>query len=105
MSSRRLQDKSSRRLQDISSRRLEDMSSRCCEVVFRVKISSRRLEDVLEDEKVLCWRRRTEDQQMFAGLASNAISKFERKISGKGGARGGKRFALFILNEDMNDIL
>ena len=42
---------------------------------------------------------------MFAGLASNAISKFERKISGKGGARGGKRFALFILNEDMNDIL
>ena len=42
---------------------------------------------------------------MFAGLASNAISKFERKISEKGGARGGKRFALFILNEDMNDIL
>ena len=42
---------SSRRLQDTSSRRLQD--------VFRVIIFrlSRRLQDVLEDEKLLRWRR------------------------------------------------
>ena len=38
-------------------------------------------------------------------LASNAINKFERKISGKGAVSAGKRFTLFILNEDMNDII
>ena len=37
-------------------------------------------------------------------LASNAINKFERKISGKGPVRAGKRFTLIISNEDMNDI-
>ena len=37
-------------------------------------------------------------------IASNAIKRFERKISGKGAVRAGKRFTLFILNEDMNDI-
>ena len=36
-------------------------------------------------------------------LTSNAINKFERKISGKGAARAGKRFTLFISNEDMNN--
>ena len=37
-------------------------------------------------------------------LTSNATNKFERKISGKGAVRAGKRFALYISNEDMNDI-
>ena len=51
MSSRRLQDMSSRRLQDMSSRRLQrnNFSSS--------KTSSRRLQDVLEDVKLLRWRR------------------------------------------------
>ena len=38
-------------------------------------------------------------------LISNAINKFERKISGKGAVRAGKGFTLFISNEDMNDII
>ena len=35
----------------------------------------------------------------------NVINKFERKISGKGAVRAGKRFTLFISNEDMADII
>ena len=35
----------------------------------------------------------------------DAINKFERKISGKGAVRAGKGFTLFLLNEDMNDII
>ena len=31
--------------------------------------------------------------------------KFERKIGEKGAVRAGKGFTLFILNEDMNDII
>ena len=42
---------SSRRFQDMSSRRLQDMSSRRVEDVFSVTIL--RLEDVLEDERLL----------------------------------------------------
>ena len=38
-------------------------------------------------------------------LTSNAINKFERKISGKGAASAGKGFTLFTLNEDVNDII
>ena len=38
-------------------------------------------------------------------LASNAINKFERKISEKGAVRAGKGFIIFIVNEDMNDII
>ena len=37
-------------------------------------------------------------------LASNARNKSERKISKKGAIRVGKRFTLFISNEDMNYI-
>ena len=41
-------------------------------------------------------------------LAANAtlsvIDKLERKISGKGLVRAGKRFTLFISNEDINDM-
>ena len=67
MSSRHLQDMSSRRLQDMSSRRLQDMSSRrfqdVLQGVFKTslqdifKTSTRRLQDVLEDRKLLRWRR------------------------------------------------
>ena len=42
---------------------------------------------------------------LVSNLASNAINKFERKISGKGAVRAGKGFTLFISNEDMNDII
>ena len=47
MSSRSLQDMSLRRLQDMSSRRLEDVFS---VTTFRLP---RRLQDLLEDEKLL----------------------------------------------------
>ena len=51
MSSRHLQDMSSRRLQDMSSRHLQDMSSRRLQRnIFRLP---RRLQDVLEDVKLL----------------------------------------------------
>ena len=43
--------------------------------------------------------------ESVCNLTSNAITKFERKISGKGVVRAGKGFTLFILNEDMNDII
>ena len=42
---------------------------------------------------------------LVSNLSSNAINKFERKISGKGVVRAGKWFTVFILNEDMNDII
>ena len=38
-------------------------------------------------------------------IASNAINKFERTISGKGAVRTGKGFTLFISNQDINDII
>ena len=43
--------------------------------------------------------------RLVSNLTSNAINKFERKISGKGAFRTGKGFTLFISNEDMNDII
>ena len=42
---------------------------------------------------------------LVSNLASDVINKFEREISGKRAARAGKGFNLFILNEDMNDII
>ena len=42
---------------------------------------------------------------LVSNLTSNAINKFERKISGKVAVRVGKRFILFISNKDMNDIV
>ena len=41
---------------------------------------------------------------LVRNVTSNTINKFERKISGKGTVRAGKRFTLFISDEDMNDI-
>ena len=38
--------------------------------------------------------------ELVSNLTSNAIHKFERKISGKGALRG-RGITLFILNEDM----
>ena len=43
--------------------------------------------------------------ELVNNLTSNAINKFGRKISGKCTVRAGKGFTLFILNEDMNDII
>ena len=42
---------------------------------------------------------------VVSNLTSNVINKLERKISGKGAVRAGKRFILFISNGDMNDII
>ena len=41
----------------------------------------------------------------MSNLTLSGLNKFERKISGKGAAIAGKGFTLFILNEDMNDII
>ena len=43
--------------------------------------------------------------RLVSNLASNAINKFQRKISGKRAVRVGKGFTLFISNENMNDII
>ena len=40
-----------------------------------------------------------------SNLASNAVNSFERKISAEGPVRAEKRFNLYILNEDINDII
>ena len=42
---------------------------------------------------------------LVSNLSLNAINKFERKITGKGAVKAGKGFTLFILNEDMTDIV
>ena len=42
---------------------------------------------------------------LVSNLTSNAINKFERKISRKWAVRAGKGFILFISNEDMNYII
>ena len=42
---------------------------------------------------------------LVSNLTSNPINKFDREISLKGSVRTGKGFILFILNEDMNDII
>ena len=42
---------------------------------------------------------------LVSNLASNAINKFERNISGKGAFRAIKEFTFFISNEDMNNII
>ena len=42
---------------------------------------------------------------VVSNLTSNAINKLKRKISAKVAIRTGKGFTLFILNEDMNDII
>ena len=42
---------------------------------------------------------------LASNLTANTINKFERKMSGKGAVRAGKGFTLFILNEDMNDLI
>ena len=40
---------------------------------------------------------------LVSHLTSRAINKFDREISGKEAVRAGKRFPLFISNEDMNE--
>ena len=42
---------------------------------------------------------------LVSNLISNAINKFQRKVSGKRAVRAGKGFTLFISNKDMNDII
>ena len=43
--------------------------------------------------------------ELVSNLTSCAINKFRRQISRKGAVRAGKGFTLFVLNEDMNDII
>ena len=40
-----------------------------------------------------------------SNAASNALNKFKRRISGKEAVSAGNEFTLFILNEDMDDII
>ena len=40
-----------------------------------------------------------------SNAASNSINQFGRKKTGKGSVSPGKRFNLFISNEDMNGII
>ena len=42
---------------------------------------------------------------LVINLNSNAINELERKISGTGAVRAGKRFTFFISNEDINEII
>ena len=42
---------------------------------------------------------------LLSNLTSNEISKCERKLTAEGPVRAGKRFTLFILNEDVNYII
>ena len=44
-------------------------------------------------------------RKLVNNLNSSAIKKFDRKISGKGSVRSGKRFTLIISSEDINDII
>ena len=41
----------------------------------------------------------------YNATTSSTLGKFERRISGQGAVRAGKRFTLFISNEDMDDII
>ena len=43
--------------------------------------------------------------RLVSNLASNSINKFKRKISGKGAARAGNGFTLYISNEDIINII
>ena len=43
--------------------------------------------------------------RLVINLISTATNKFDRKISGKRTVRAGKRFTVFILNEDRNNII
>ena len=43
--------------------------------------------------------------RLVSNLTSNTINKFERKMRGKAAVWAGKRFTLFISNEDINDII
>ena len=40
-----------------------------------------------------------------SNAASNAINKFERRITRKGVVKTGKEFTLFVSNEDMNTVI
>ena len=42
---------------------------------------------------------------LVSNLTSSAINTFDKKISGNGAVRAWKGFIVFILNEDMNDII
>ena len=44
-------------------------------------------------------------RKLVNNLHSSAIKKFDRKISGKGSVRPGKRFTLIISSENINDII
>ena len=42
---------------------------------------------------------------LVSNLTASSTNKFDKKISGKAAVRPGKKFTLFISNEDMNDIV
>ena len=57
-------------------------------------------EEILNGKLLFLCSTRDSLPELVSNLTSNAIHKFERKISGKGALRG-RGITLFILNEDM----
>ena len=43
--------------------------------------------------------------ELVSNLETNAINKLKRKINGKRAVRTGQGFTLFIMNEEINDII
>ena len=54
-------------------------------------------------EKVAILLARGNLPRLVSNLASNAINKFEKKVSAKIAVRAGKRFTLFVSNEYINN--
>ena len=54
-------------------------------------------------EKVAILLARGNLSRLVSNLASNAINKFEKKVSTKIAVRAGKRFTLFVSNEYINN--
>ena len=54
-------------------------------------------------EKIAILLARGNLPRLVSNLASNAINKFEKKVSAKIAVRAGKRFTLFVSNEYINN--
>ena len=57
------------------------------------------------DEKALIDLAKDTLPKLATKATSSLLDSFERNISGKGTVRASKRFPLFILNEDIDDII
>ena len=57
------------------------------------------------DEKALIDLAKDTLPKLATNATSSLLDSFERNISGKGTVRARKKFTLFILNEDIDDII